>query len=81
MSQQTGWRSYEEVAQYLLGQMAEHFALGRIEGKQIVAGASGARWEIDAKGVKEGDAGFVIIECRRYTTRAYPKDGSENSSS
>jgi hypothetical protein len=69
MSQQTSWRSYEEVAQYLLGQMAEHFELGRVEGKQIVAGASGACWEIDAKGVKERGAGFVIIECRRYTTR------------
>lgn len=26
-------------------------------------------WEIDAKGVKIGGEGFVIIECRRNTTR------------
>jgi hypothetical protein len=52
MSQQTSWRSYEEVAQYLLGQMAALFGLGRVEGKQLIAGASGTSWEIDAKGAK-----------------------------
>ena len=41
MSQQTHWRNYEEVAQYLLGQMAAHFGLGRVEGKQLLAGVSG----------------------------------------
>jgi hypothetical protein len=67
MSQQTSWRSYEKVAEYLLDRMADHFGLGRVEGKQLVAGASGTSWEIDAKGVKDNDAGFVIIECRRRT--------------
>lgn len=47
MSQQTRWRSYEQVARYLLDQIAEHFGLGRVEGKQIVPGASGTRWEIE----------------------------------
>ena len=28
---------------------------------------SSTSWEIDGKGVKVGGAGFVIIECRRYT--------------
>ena len=42
--------------------------LARVEGKQEVAGLkSGATYEIDAKGVREGREGFVIIECRRYT--------------
>jgi len=52
MSQQTHWRNYEEAAQYILGQMAAHFGLGRVEGKQLVAGVSGASWEIDAKGTR-----------------------------
>jgi len=34
MRRQTSWRSYEEVAQYLLDQMARHFGLGSVEGKQ-----------------------------------------------
>ena len=61
------WQSYEEVAQYLLNRFAEHFKLGHVEGKQLVAGNSGAEWEIDAKGVSEEGEAFLIIECRRYT--------------
>jgi len=62
------WKSYEEVASYLLNQFATEFGLSRIEGKQKVTGKrSGTEWEIDAKGIKKGDEGFVIIECRRYT--------------
>jgi hypothetical protein len=61
------WKTYEEVAQYLLNQFAEHFKLGSVEGKQIVPGKSGTDWEIDAKGVNGDGDGFFIFECRRYT--------------
>ena len=62
------WKSYEEVATYLLNQMASKFGLKRVEGKQTLTGVSGTNWEIDAKGVKtNSDEAFVIIECRRYT--------------
>jgi len=63
------WRSYEEVAAYLLDRNAQEFGLQRVEGKQAVGGCrSGGSWEIDAKGVQEGGEGFVIVECRRHTT-------------
>lgn len=74
MSEQTAWRSYEEVAQHLIGEMAVHFGLGRVEGKQIVPGATGANWEIDAKGVLINDEGFVIVECRRHTKQGLPQE-------
>jgi hypothetical protein len=74
MSQQTPWRCYEEVAQHLLGQIAEQFGLGRVEGKQIVSGTSGASWEIDAKGVAQTGEGFVIIECRRRTKQGVSQE-------
>jgi hypothetical protein len=61
------WKSYEEVAQYLLNQFAEHFKLGKVEGEQIIPGESGTKWQIEAKGVKDGEEGFIIVECRRYT--------------
>jgi hypothetical protein len=61
------WESYEQVAQYLLDKLAEHFGLGHVEGKQVVPGQSGTSWEIDAKGVNADGAGFLIVECRRYT--------------
>lgn len=65
----TEWNTYEEVATYLLSQCACELGLSKVEGKQIVSGLrSQTEWEIDAKGVSEGNEGFVIIECRRYTT-------------
>lgn len=60
------WKTYEEVAQYLLNQFAKHFKLGKVEGKQIIPGNSGTEWEIEAKGIKSDEEGFIIVECRRY---------------
>lgn len=65
----TNWKTYEEVAQYLLNQFAEKFGMSEFEGKQLIEGKkSGTNWEIDAKGVKAGADIFIIVECRRYTT-------------
>ena len=64
------WRTYEDVARYLLNRLSHHFGLSRVEGKQAILGReSGTSWEADARGVMDtaGDA-FVLIECRRYTT-------------
>jgi hypothetical protein len=62
------WKSYEDVAAYLLNVFADDFGLGKVEGKQLVPGASGTKWEIDAKGYSESGDAFMIIECKRYTT-------------
>jgi len=63
------WESHEEVGTYLLNQFATEFELDRVEAKQEVIGQrSGTSWEIDAKGVRQGNDGFVIVEFRRYTT-------------
>lgn len=62
------WKTYEEVASYLLDRFAHKFDLVKVEGKQVIEGRrSGTKWEIDAKGIREGNEGFVIVECRRYT--------------
>jgi hypothetical protein len=67
--QSTEWESYEQVAAYLLDRIAPELGLERVEGKQGAYGSrTGVTWEIDGKGVKIGDEGFLIIECRRYTT-------------
>ena len=66
---ETTWQSYEEVATHLLNQIASELGLQRVEGKQSVAGLlSGTTWAIDAKGIKSGEEGFVIVECRRRIT-------------
>lgn len=63
------WESYEEVATYLLDRFAAEFGLDHFESKQKVLGQrSGTEWEIDAKGVRDGNEGFIIVECRRHTS-------------
>ena len=63
------WETYEDVARYLLNQYAKEFNLSGVEGKQQIEGEqTGATWEIDAKGIKEGNEGIVVIECKRHTT-------------
>jgi hypothetical protein len=63
------WKTYEDVATFLLDKFAQEFGLQRVEGKQLIDGLrSGTKWEIDAKGIREGDSGFIIVECRRNTT-------------
>jgi len=62
------YQTYEEVAEYLLNEFSHEFGLSKVEGKQVIEGhRSGTKWTIDAKGVKDNE-GFVIVECRRYTT-------------
>jgi hypothetical protein len=67
---ETKWENYEEVAAYLLNQFAVEFGLGKFEGKQIVPGASGTEWEIDAKGYSSDGSYFMIVECKRHTKSA-----------
>jgi len=66
----TQWKSYEDVARYLISQFKDLFGLEDVEGKQKVKGMrSGTEWEIEAKGRKTGDREmFVIVECRRHTS-------------
>lgn len=61
------WKTYQEVATYLLNQFADVFGLDRVEGEQRVEGDR-TQWRIDGKGVRIEDEGFIIVECRRYTT-------------
>ncbi len=63
----TTWKSYEEVAVYLLNEFRHEFGLEHVEGKQELTGET-TEHKIDAKGVKEGNQGFVIVECRQYRT-------------
>lgn len=66
---ESSWKSYENIALYLLNKFASDFGLSRVEGKQSVLGnKSGTNWEIDAKGFREGNNAIVIVECRRFTT-------------
>ncbi len=67
MANKTNWRTYEEVATYLLNQMANEFGLETVEADQTILGlSSGTKWNIEGKGIAEGGDRFVIVECRRY---------------
>jgi hypothetical protein len=60
------WKSYEEVAPYLIDQFQQHFGLETVEGKQEIAGKrSTTDWELDAKGVKTGGGGESRVHMAR----------------
>jgi len=64
------WADYEDVARYVLQRIGERFRLADVQGKQLVVGRqTGTAWEIDAKGVRDGDGSIVLVECRRYGRR------------
>lgn len=65
----TTWQCYEEVAQYLLNQFAEYFGIDCVEESQRIPGKSGTNWAIDAKGVKDNETCFLIVECRRHARK------------
>lgn len=67
------WETYEQVAAYLLNQLAEQFCVGRFEGKQAIAGDSGTDWEIDAKGCSDGSDRIIVVECKRHTKNGVPQ--------
>lgn len=61
------WKSYEEMASFLLGQWANEFGLERIErGGKVMGLRSGTEYSLDAKGFCKDGEGFLIVECRRY---------------
>jgi len=46
-----------------------------MECKQNVVGTrSGTSWQIDAKGVRAADGGFMIVECKRWIKNKHPQD-------
>lgn len=68
MNNEKEWKTYEEVATYLLGVFKDVLGFQTVEEKQKIPGnKSGTTYEIDAKGVLAGNGGFFIVECRRYT--------------
>ncbi len=62
------WKTYEEVAAYILNRFASEFGMARFEGKQDIGGDA-TTWEIDAKGVRDDDGAFLVVECKCHKTR------------
>lgn len=73
-SEPTSWRTYEEVARYLLERIGDHLGLDYVEGKQKLVGQN-TEWEVDAKGVMKDGQGIVVIECRCYTSSRISQEG------
>lgn len=62
------WLEYEDAAKKVIADIRELLGVHSVEGKQTIAGASGAKWEIDAKAWTEGSNAFLVIEVRRHTS-------------
>lgn len=65
---QKPWKTYQDVAAYLLNQFAKELGLSHVESEQAVHGRqSKTTWKIDAKAFLLDGEKFLIVECRRYT--------------
>lgn len=64
------WKSYEQIAAFVLNQCAKEFGLERVEGKQDVAGKSGTEWQVDARGWTEGNTAHFLVECKKHSDTA-----------
>jgi len=62
------WRTYEEVAVYLIRKMADELGLSSVDASQLMAGRA-TSWQLDAKGMCEDDDGFVLIEIRHRSRK------------
>ena len=61
------WATYEDVATYLLHQMAAEFGLQHVEGKQKARGKA-TNWEIEVNGSAVNGALFLVVACRWHKT-------------
>ena len=69
------WLIYEDAARKVLADLRNALGLDSVEGKQVLDGASGAKWEIDAKAWRKGSEKFLVVEARRHTkSRLKQKD-------
>jgi hypothetical protein len=65
----TTWKSYEDLAVALLSQWAEEFGFEKVEqGGKTTGLRSGTGYALDGKAFRRGKEGFLIVECRRYST-------------
>ncbi len=60
------WKSYEDIATFVLNQCAHEFGLGNFDGKQMIEGASGTDWEVDARGWSKDGSTFFNVECKKH---------------
>ena len=65
---QPPWVIYENAARRVLGDIRQELGITSVEGKQTLEGNSGASWEVDARALKEGSEGFLLVEVRRHTS-------------
>lgn len=63
------WRSYEGAARRVITDLRALFGIDSVGGDQHLPGQSGTSWKVEGMAVLADGGGFLIVECRRYTTR------------
>ena len=62
------WKSYEDVARFVLRELRHYLRLDHVDGYSDLIGRSGTTWRVEATSRRTSDGGVLIVECRRYTT-------------
>lgn len=63
------WKDYEHVARQVLSDLRQKLGILEVEGNQALVGTSGAVWNVEGKAFMANGSSFLVIECRRYTTK------------
>ncbi|WP_028886836.1 hypothetical protein [Teredinibacter turnerae] len=71
----SNWKSYEEVACFLLNRYREYFGITQFQPKGNLVGIeSGTIWELDAIGVNIDGEPICLVECRCVKNPQKQKD-------
>ncbi len=62
------WLTYENAARSVVAHLRSALGVSQVDGKQSIAGVSGANWEFDAVAHRANDGNLLLIEARRHTT-------------
>lgn len=65
---QPEWKRYESAAREILQHFASELGIISIAGEAVLPGHSGTKWHVEGTATCLDDGGFLIMECRRYTT-------------
>lgn len=69
MTEETkAWKTYEEVARYVLAQLRDVLQISEVAAEQVLPGQSGTSWNVEGIAIRASNGKFLILECKRYPT-------------
>jgi hypothetical protein len=68
------WKSYEEVSRHILTALRTQLGIDDVTADNDLPGRSGTSWRVEGKATIASGEGFLIVECRRHTTKGLSQE-------